>query len=274
MPESLGDEEYQGMWLFGFGRLLRQFKMNFNPRALCDAGFFLRVSHRALFITHTSKGEKMKATTIIFIILFASAAPAGAALVTIAIEGVIDSVDDPYGFLAGSVEIGSLIQGTYTFESSTSDSNPDNKLGRYEHTSPYGVFLNIGGISFRTSPTATSFLLEIGNDYPSSDDYFVLSQQNEPLCGDMDVQEIYWILTDQTGQTLGSDELPSTAPAVEDWSFNFLSISGSDSDRRVPEMKWFNITGHVTTAYIVPEPATIFLLGAGMAFLRRGRRDR
>jgi hypothetical protein len=63
------------------------------------------------------------AAAIAFWLVF-SAGPARAALITIEITAEIDSVSDPYGHLEGNINVGDIITGTYTYESTTPDTNP------------------------------------------------------------------------------------------------------------------------------------------------------
>lgn len=44
---------------------------------------------------------------------------AQATLITIQIEGVVDSVSDDYGYLEGKIKPGDIITGFYTYESTT-----------------------------------------------------------------------------------------------------------------------------------------------------------
>ena len=46
---------------------------------------------------------------------------AQAALVTIQIEAVVDSVDDLFGYLEGNITPGDIITGSYTYDLSTPD---------------------------------------------------------------------------------------------------------------------------------------------------------
>jgi hypothetical protein len=185
--------------------------------------------------------------------------PAKATLITIQIEAVVDSVDDSGNYLEGQINPGDIITGFYTYESTTPDSNPLATIGRYEHhVPPHGIFLSVEGFDFETDPANVDFLIEITNDYPPNDDYFLLSHSNLPLSNGVLVDSISWWLYDPTGSALSTDALPVTAPLLNDWQGNHLRLEGD---------RTFLIDAHVTSA--IPEPTTFLLLGLGGLLLRK-----
>ena len=175
-------------------------------------------------------------------------------------------VDTP--FFEGKVDIGDIITGTYTYDSSIPDSYPELWLGVYEYnTSPYGISLTIGEFTFETDPENVDFTIKVFNNPPtvdSSDQYLVTSENNLPLPNGVLVRQIFLNLGSDW-RPLSSDALPATAPALDDWPYAVVGISGT-----TPE-GGFYIEGEVTS--IIPEPTTISLLGLGaLALLRRRRR--
>ena len=206
----------------------------------------------------------MKAEKIIAIILaiwglVLCPSLAEATLITIEIEAVVDRVDDPFGYLEGKVQVGTFIEGTYTYDPSVLRL-PGH---RYEFSFPCGVSLIAGGLGFAAEPSQVDFEIGIGNDHSQGDTYFFISHSNLPLSNGTHVGGISWILEDSTGKALSSDALPTTAPALGDWGFNFLDIGGGTRARP------FAFAGHVTSAELVPEPATAFLFGVGILLLRK-----
>jgi len=85
------------------------------------------------------------------VVLGLLALPAQAELVTINIEGVVDTVEDDGNYLDGQVNPGNIITGWYTYDTDTPDSNPDDPVqGNYWHyTSPFGISLTIDSFSFK-----------------------------------------------------------------------------------------------------------------------------
>jgi hypothetical protein len=200
---------------------------------------------------------------IIICALYFCAQRAQATLITIQIEGVVDSVSDDYGYLEGKIKPGDIITGFYTYESTTPDSSPlDPIVGHYYHHSPpTGISLTISGFEFKTDPSNVLFeMLIVNNNISGHDIYALASFNNLALSNGTSVEDISWQLNDLTGTVFSSDALPTTAPVLDDWQTNILNISGS---------RTFGIWGHVTSA--VPEPVTLLLLGLGGLFLIKQR---
>ena len=196
------------------------------------------------------------------------ASPAQAEPITIAIEAVVDRVDDPSSYLGGKIKTGDIIAGTYTYDSSTLDSNPSPSVGDYQHFDPpAGIFLSVGGFDFQTDPANVYFLIEVANDHPwfdpdiNKDNYLLISYNNLPLSNDTLVDDISWQLDDRSGQALSNTSLPLTAPVLGDWQDgNSLRVEG------VPRQTDFFIDAHVISA--IPEPGTLILLSLGGLLLR------
>src|SRR3954451_552730 len=183
--------------------------------------------------------------------LFAS--PAAAQDVTVSFRGALTSVDNsPFADLAA----GTPFTGSYTFSLSTPDSNSMEQVGDYFHTTaPYGVTVTIGTHTFRTDPSNVNFLLELVNDYQSSDNYVFHSYTNAATDG-VPIDMISWQLDDPTLTLLASPTLTDSAPDITRWQQLFgLEIQG-----RVDWMPFF-LRGTVsevrlgTGPFYIPSPA-------------------
>lgn len=193
-------------------------------------------------------------------------APPGAqaTLVTIQIEAIVDSVDDPFGYLEGTISPSDIITGSYTYDLSTPDTNPSLYVGDYEHrASPSGIFLSVGSSEFRTDLGNVNVFVEVVNNNGGIDAFLVQSDNNLPLPNGMSVNSISWTLIDDTKSALSSDALLSTPPVLDDWEFNRLSFGGGTRARG------FVVEGHVTSA--IPEPGTMALFGLSGLLIRRRR---
>jgi len=198
---------------------------------------------------------------VIICALSFSARPAHSILITIEITAEVDSVDDPSGYLEGNISVGDTITGTYTYESTTLDTNPSPYVGAYEHfASPAGIFLSVGGFDFTTDPTNVDFLVEVVNNYPSGDYYLVRSYNNLALSNGTLVDHISWQLDDSTATALSNIDLPTSPPILDDWQAgNHLRLHG--------ERFGYIVDAHVTSA--IPEPATIVLFVIGALLLKK-----
>ena len=87
--------------------------------------------------------------------------------ISIAITAEVASVDDQGGVLAGAVNVGDVITGTYVYESTTLDTNtfvngrrlPAHNYPFWHHLKRRWFFF------FRTDPNNVDFLVEIVDDH-------------------------------------------------------------------------------------------------------------
>jgi hypothetical protein len=203
----------------------------------------------------------LAATLLCFVCL-----PVRANLITIGLTGTVYSVGDPCNVFGGQIHINDTLTGTYTYDTSTPDSNPSNPaVGDYYHYSaPCGVSVTINGFNFRTDPNNIEFevyIYDAQNSY--ADCYAFDSYHNSPLPDGTLVERINWQITDSTGTALSSDALPTTTPNLDDWDMDGgLFIFG-------PGHWGFAISADITSVVLIPEPATLLLLVFGVAICKR-----
>ena len=209
---------------------------------------------------------KTKFTKALALLVIILPAICQATTITIGFTGVVDSIDDPHNLLNNGVEENASISGFYTYDSETSDSTPELTWnGLYRHTtSLYGMSLTISDLTFQTNSTDVYFDIQIENDFDGipKDRYRVVSYNNLPL-DDLYIDRLSWWLDDSSGDAISSIELPDTPPDLLAWQDNLLSITGPSGSET------FEIIGHVTDVWLIPEPATMLLFGLGGLFLRR-----
>ena len=193
---------------------------------------------------------------LFFVLGMVYSVPAEASLIIIEIEAVVDLVSDDGNYLDGQISVDDIITGYYTY------SNPAGSIGRYEHYSaPAGISLSVGGFDFETDLSNVDFLVSVADNYSSMDNYLLRSNNNLALSNGTAVEYISWQLDDTTATALTSDSLPTIAPILSQWqSFNHLRL---EADRK------YLVDAHVTSAVVIPEPATILLLGSGLLFFRK-----
>ena len=203
---------------------------------------------------------------------------ARATLVPIAITGEVTYVYENYGLLGGNINVGDIITGVYIYDSSTPDSELAEDIGIYRHYAPpAGITLTVGGLVFMTNPDNTEFTVGIGNNPPPPlggnplDTYHLSSKYNLPLPNGAPVDHIWLSLSDLSFSTLSSDALPTSAPVLDDWETQRIEITGSIPAPR-EEYPEYRIEGDLTSAVLIPEPATVILFSLGsLALLRKGR---
>ena len=209
--------------------------------------------------------EKILSARIVSIFVLAtlllSAPIAQAVPITIEITGEVTSASG--SALPGTIYEGVAFTGSYTYDSSTVDSGD----GHYVHDAPYGIILSLGGYEFKTAPGHVGqFDMRIADDLEGNgvwDYYSVRSYENALLPTGIAVSLIRWDLNDSTHTALSSTILPTLAPSLSAWDYNYVEIYGGNSQGG------FYLGGTVTQA--VPEPLTGVLMLIGVLFFRHRR---
>ena len=212
-----------------------------------------------------------KIAAVGFVVLGLSVSGLDAGIVEISLTAEITYISDPSQF-DGQLQIGDIITGSYKYESTTLDSNPLLSVGDYEHySSPYGISLTAGGFVFQTDPDNVDFLVSVANDHLYSgtgDAYKLISYNNLPLSNGVLIAGIDWQLDDLSGTALSSDALPTTPPVLDDWDGDWgIIIETGIKPGHV------GIGADVISVELVPEPATLLVLGLGTLLVLRSRRS-
>ena len=206
--------------------------------------------------------------------LFSSVPSADAMLVIVGITAEVTSVSDGTGtgLLESRISVGDTMTGVYIYDSSTPNSARWSYRGLYEHdAAPCGITLMVGGLVFMTDPENVDFTVEIADNvcYVAycEDSYALESRNNLPLENGFPVERISLELSDSSGFALSSVALPTTALVLEDWDYEtgFMRIGGARGREY-----GFGIRANLTSATLIPEPATIWLLVlGGLALLKK-----
>jgi hypothetical protein len=191
-----------------------------------------------------------------------------AALIEIAIEAEVTAVSDSGNLLEGNVNVGDTITGSYKYDSEATDTEPSIPYyGSYDFLQfPYGISLEINNVPFKTNPINTDYHIGVTDNHPGAwDVYNMISKNNLPIFSNVAVNSIQWELQDYSEQALTNINLPITAPVLNDWQdYNLLIIAGGIEGEEA-----FGIGARVTSAVLIPEPATIILFTIGSYYVRK-----
>ncbi|HKY06936.1 MAG TPA: PEP-CTERM sorting domain-containing protein, partial [Candidatus Binatia bacterium] len=206
--------------------------------------------------------RKVKFCLAIAILIAVHYAPAGASPITFSFSGTLVFVDPS---LSGTFSPGQTISGTYTFESTTPDSDPGNpNFGGYPGANTNLSFVagsytgSFGGPAFNAT--------NVGLSFPGPFDVY---QVNIPLAGPnvgsatpfqfaLDIRDL-----DQTA--LASDALPLTPPDLALFETRAITLIFDDNSF---------VVASLDSLQQVPEPSALFLLVVGIAAGVRSLRRR
>jgi hypothetical protein len=195
-------------------------------------------------------------------------------LVVVRFTAELTGVRDDWGLLQGRINIGDTITGTYTYDTSIPDAYPNPSAARYEYYAPpSGISVQAGGFVSRSNPDNTYFFVEIEDDAHlvagTRDTFSSASENNLPFGSDVFVDKILLDFEDYSGHALSNDALPTVAPILTDWPLAKIEMGGYDPEHG---RRLFTFEGNITSASLIPEPATLGVLGlGGVALLRNGR---
>lgn len=205
-------------------------------------------------------------------------APVWATLITVEVEGVVDSVSVGGRFtLDGSVDVGSVMAGTFVYDTETSYLDG----GGYPVIS---ISMIIGNYTFTHNsassepPLFTVYTVDprytVKSDAPRFDG-IIYADGSPKTFDDITWEEPYGRLTLMDVSTssdgiITSTELPTSFPDISVFDLRREFGTGFGEPFSVPNRGTFVIEGELT--YLVPEPAAVLLLGlGGLALLRKRR---
>ena len=217
---------------------------------------------------------------IVLVFIISIDSPALGYVVTVEVEGVVTQTDT-YGSLTldGSVTVGSVMTGSYTYDTETPDQHSSEDRGRYSLAS---ISMNIGNYTAIHNPEATEeprFDIVVG---PSS--YYDIRSTAPLFYGpcyidgeptnleglDLSYPGIMMYLR---SNSIVSDALPDV-DSFPDLSSFYRREFSMGNDVTIDNELGFLIGGEITSITVIPEPASAVMLGLGAVLLALRRKQR
>ncbi len=191
-------------------------------------------------------------------------ASASAAPVTFNFNGAATFVN-PY--LSSQYAIGNSLTGSLTFDSALVDTDASTTHGLYAPLSSLTFTLN-GNV--HTFVSGTGFdKIEVQNGTPGNPDQLVFSVDIAgPTVNGFEPFFLTLTLADPTGLALSSDALPTSFNTIQFPQASFtISFTNRTNphDTTTPGTNFTGVSGTLTGSAAVPEPATLTMLGIGVA---------
>ncbi|HXV76496.1 MAG TPA: hypothetical protein VD788_09270 [Candidatus Polarisedimenticolaceae bacterium] len=182
--------------------------------------------------------------------------PAAGEPVTFVFKAEVTNVFDGLGALGGRVEPGTIVRGTYTFDSetpNTAEPVDEGELGLYHHDRPPArVRLFAGPFVFRSVPSVPVVDIHVANDFgfAGTDEYGFTSANNQARglypSAPVDRIDLAWRAQNFSGQPFTSAALPLTPPDLTILGGGLLTIYGECTLCAGPAA-FFRIEGRLTS---------------------------
>lgn len=196
----------------------------------------------------------------VVVVLLAGCA-AQATLLTFKFDGTVSSVYDPKEVLQQTVRVDSPFSGTYSFDSTVSDTVSNPNSGSYATLPPFSV--SLGSLSLISSNPG---YINIADNHSGADKYTV--GNSGFTYGGYRIVECFIQFVDPSMQAFSSDDLPLSPPNLSLFGSHVFSIQGNSIDSQSGS---FLVQGTVTA--ITPEPSSL-LFGVALVAMLASRRWR
>jgi hypothetical protein len=158
--------------------------------------------------------------------------PSSSNLVTFNLTSTVREIYDYDNVLGGAIQVGDSIQGAYTFDTNTPDSDPTPEYGLYQHnpgSGNYGFNITVANTTLKTDTSTDMFNIVIGDasgtitwDMYAADNFGA----QQPFINNTVVDNIGIYLDDPSGNMVSSTNLTNQPPALTGTGYKDLHFGG------------------------------------------------
>lgn len=191
-------------------------------------------------------------------------------LVVYSMDATVSWVNDTAGDFAGALSVGQNLNGTYTFNITTPDSNPDPANGHFTHLPGNGAFgfdFASGGYNFKSDPTQVPMEVDLYNSQYNDNYLAFTNMMNVALPNGATITDISFYIYDASAQLISSDQLSTSAPVLGSNGWAEIYIGGIASNG----IDWFSINATINSINVInpPDPNLMVVSPASGMFDRR-----
>ena len=198
---------------------------------------------------------------IILTLIFVSVSfPVMANTVEFEFSGFIDNISSNENNALGNVYLNQPFDGWFSYSSVADQYPSSDTTGHYHQDASISVTLGTQTLSYIDAYV----YIRVYDNYSNEDEFSFAVDASQ---GDFAFNGYGIRLSDSTATVFNSDALPMSFDLAQ-FDSPRLIIRGS----KLPNSDWFDVEGEITS--LVPEPATIFLLGLGGIALLTKRSSR
>ena len=169
--------------------------------------------------------------------------------ITFGFSGIVTAVDPS---LTAEFSVGEQVLGSYTFDSTTPDSDPDVTVGEY--TNAVSDFSATFGGDYTVTEGANN-VISVGDDAPNDAYTVLLTDPVAPTVAGLDLAVLAIGLIDTSATVFNSDALPLTPPDISGFDFD-SSFSLYFNPSGLNQSVDFQMT---SLTLIIPEPTALAL---------------
>lgn len=150
--------------------------------------------------------------------------------VTLSVSATVREVYDYDNVLAGAVNVGDVISGTYTYNTDTPDIDPAPEYGRYEHfpgSGNYGFNITLANTNLKTDTNQAAFYMTIVDGQGWPDTYAAETFGSQiPFINNSFVESIGMFVDDPSGNMVNGTTLTNQPPLLPEAGYKDFYLTG------------------------------------------------